>query len=113
MLKRLVTLVEIAALLGALVFVFMLFGNEPESGSGGAVQSPGARIYSANCSGCHGADGGGSTGPQLSGGTVVRDFPNVDDQVRFVTKGRDGMPAFGGRLKPADIRLAVEYTRTL
>ena len=80
MLKRLVLVVEIAALLGALVFVFMLFANEPDSGSGGAVtQSPGARIYAANCAGCHGSDGGGSTGPQLAGGKVVRDFPNVDD----------------------------------
>jgi mono/diheme cytochrome c family protein len=40
-------------------------------------------------------------------------FPNVDDQITFVSEGSGAMPAFGGRLSPAEIREVVQYTRTL
>jgi mono/diheme cytochrome c family protein len=52
-------------------------------------------------------------GPQLAGGVAKRRFPNVDDQVAFVTHGRGSMPAFGGQLSAEQIRQVVEYTRTL
>jgi mono/diheme cytochrome c family protein len=112
MFKRVVNVVEVLALVGAAVFVVLLFANEPGTG-GAASSSPGAAIFSENCARCHGADGGGGIGPQLSGGKVVKAFPNVDAQVQFVTRGRDGMPSFGDTLSPAQIRQVVEYTRTL
>ena len=111
MLKRVVNVVEVLALIGAAVFVVMLFANEP-SGSN-TPASPGAALFSQNCARCHGTDGGGGLGPQLSGGRVVEAFPNVDDQITFVTRGRDGMPPFGSTLSPAQIKQVVEYTRTL
>jgi mono/diheme cytochrome c family protein len=109
--KRIVNVVEVLALIGAAVFVVALFANEP--GGTNAPESPGAALFSENCARCHGADGGGGLGPQLSGGEVVEAFPSVEDQITFVTRGRDGMPAFGDTLTAAQIRQVVEYTRTL
>ncbi len=111
MLKRVVAAAEVLALLGAAVAVVMLFANEP-GGSSAGPSTPGAALFASNCASCHGADGGGGIGPQLSGGAVVRDFPNETDQIAVVTKGRGGMPAFGGQLSPDQIRQVVEYTRT-
>ena len=110
MLHRIVTVAEIVAGLAVLVFVVMLFANEPGGTSG--AQGPGARLFSDNCASCHGADGSGGAGPQLSGGAVVRRFPNPSDQIAFVTNGQGAMPAFGGMLSPAEIRQVVAYTRT-
>ena len=39
------------------------------------------------CSGCHGADGGGGTGYQLSGGSVLQTFPSPIDQMVHVARG--------------------------
>ena len=111
MFKRFVNVVEVLALVAVAVVVVMLFANEP--GGSNTPASPGATLFSENCARCHGADGGGGLGPQLSGGHVVDAFPNVDDQIRFVTRGRDGMPPFGNSLTPAQIKQVVEYTRTL
>ncbi len=71
------------------------------------------RSFAANCARCHGSDGGGGLGPQLSDGAVVKRFPNVADQVKFVTRGGSGMPAFGGQLSAKEIQQVVDYTRTL
>jgi mono/diheme cytochrome c family protein len=113
--KRIVYGVEILAVLGAALFVVMLFANEPsDTSSGGtATSDPGAEIYAASCAGCHGADGGGGTGPQLSDGSVVAAFPDAADEVTFVTDGDGSMPAFGSRLSPEQIQQVVDYTRTL
>jgi mono/diheme cytochrome c family protein len=113
MFKRLVNVVEVLALIGAAIFVLLLFTNEPDSGGSSGPQTPGAKIYAASCAGCHGSDGGGGTGPQLAGGAAKARFPNVDDQITFVSDGGGAMPAFGGELSPAEIRQVVEYTRTL
>jgi mono/diheme cytochrome c family protein len=43
----------------------------------------------------------------------VKRFPDVDDQIAFVSDGSGAMPSFAGRLSPAQIREVVEYTRTL
>ena len=90
----------------------LLFTNDPDPGSS-APTTPGAQVYAANCAGCHGADGGGGTGPQLAGGAVTERFPDVEDQVAFVEDGSGSMPSFAGRLTPAQTREVVEYTRTL
>jgi mono/diheme cytochrome c family protein len=116
MFRRVVNVIEVLAVVAVAVFVIMLFANEPSGGSragGGGGATPGARIYAANCASCHSADGSGGIGPQLSDGKVVHAFPNVNDEVQFVTNGRDGMPAFGGELSPAEVADVVNYTRTL
>jgi mono/diheme cytochrome c family protein len=113
MFRRVVNVVEILALVAVAFAVVMLFANEGGTSYNATGASPGAQVYAANCATCHGADGGGGTGPQLAGGAAVKRFPSVDDQIRFVTDGKGGMPAFGGQLSPAQIRAVVEYTRTL
>lgn len=54
----------------------------------------GAETYS-NCSSCHGANGGGGTGRQFSGGEVLATFPNIEDQLRFVYWGTSGYNSDG------------------
>jgi mono/diheme cytochrome c family protein len=112
MFKRIVNAIEILALVGAVVFVVMLFANEPGGGgsaSGGG--SPGQQLYAENCATCHGADGQGAVGPQLAGRMTQR-FPNVDDQITLVSDGSGGMPSFKDKLTAAQIQQVVEYTRT-
>lgn len=47
----------------------------------------GAEVYTANCSGCHGANGEGGVGYQFAGGEVLKTFPHIEDQLRFVYAG--------------------------
>ena len=110
LLRRLVNLVEIVALVAAFAFVLLLFVNEPDDG-GGTARSPGAEIYSSNCATCHGATGQGGVGPRLAD-VVVGRYPDAADEIRVVTSGRSGMPAFSSRLSADEIRAVVEYTRT-
>jgi hypothetical protein len=49
---------------------------------------------------------------QLSDGTVRAAFPDVDDEIERVTRGRSGMPAFGPDLSASDVRRVVEDTHT-
>ena len=112
--KRIVNVVEVLALVAAVVFVVLLFtngnGGGSSSGSGGGA-STGAQLFAANCATCHGADGQGAVGPQLAG-QVTKSFPNIEDQIKFVSEGSGGMPSFAGKLSPQQIRQVVEYTRT-
>jgi mono/diheme cytochrome c family protein len=116
MFKRIVNTVEVLALLATVVFVIMLFANQSDDGGGGAGAAgsgPGAELYAANCARCHGSDGGGGIGPQLSDGQVADEFPDVADEIDVVTDGEGSMPAFGDRLSPTEIDDVVEYTRRL
>lgn len=108
MLKRFVTAIELLTMVGVVVFVVLLFANEPSTS--GTAPSPGGQLFQANCASCHGAQGEGGIGPRLAG-VVTHDFPNETDQINFVTKGKGSMPAFGGNLSPAQIRQVVDYTR--
>ncbi|MBM3672370.1 MAG: cytochrome c [Actinobacteria bacterium] len=107
MFKRIVTVIEVLALAGALFFVVMLFGNE-----GGGTLTPSAAVYDANCASCHGGDGGGGLGPQLAG-VVEEKYPDIEDQIAFVEEGQGAMPGFSGSLSDDEIRQVVEYTRSL
>ena len=110
--KQVVRGIEALALVAALVFVVMLFANDGGGGSDDAAPaSVGAQLYSSNCAGCHGADGGGGLGPKLAG-QVTKDFPDIEDQIAFVAEGEGAMPAFGGDLSEEQLRQIVEYTRT-
>jgi mono/diheme cytochrome c family protein len=112
MFKRIVNVVGVLALLGAAVFVVLLFANEPGGGGGGASSgSSGKQLFAANCATCHGADGQGAVGPQLAG-RMTQQFPDIEDQITLVTNGSGGMPSFSGKLSAQQIRAVVEYTRT-
>lgn len=96
--------------------------------------SEGGAIYSAQCSACHGATGGGGTGPAFAGGDLAETFPEWETQVEWVTLGSDGwvaehggtygandkpvygfsgaaMPAFADELSEEEILLVVRYER--
>jgi mono/diheme cytochrome c family protein len=49
----------------------------------------GAEVYSG-CAGCHGAAGGGGAGYAFAGGEVMKTFPHIEDQLRYVYFGTQG-----------------------
>jgi mono/diheme cytochrome c family protein len=113
MFKRGVVVVELLALVAAAGFVIALFVYDPGDGGGGRDEpTTGPEIFAASCAGCHGADGGGGAGPQLSDGAVVEAYPDPAAEVAVVTDGTGTMPAFGDDLTPEQIAAVVEYTRT-
>jgi mono/diheme cytochrome c family protein len=60
----------------------------------------GKQVFADNCAACHGADGGGGSGPKLAGEQAYTDPGVVVDQVR---NGGGGMPAFGDRLSAQEL----------
>lgn len=77
-----------------------------------------ASTYKAKCTGCHGADGKGSTAPGKALG--VHDFTSETvtkmsdaDLIGTVTAGRNKMPAYGKSLKDTEIKDLVAYIRDL
>jgi len=56
--------------------------------------SVGAEVYNS-CANCHGAAGGGANGYKLSGGAVLRTFPRIEDQIRYVYYGTEDFKAAG------------------
>ncbi len=85
-------------------------------GGGGGTRvdetSSGRELFVALCARCHGRNGEGGVGPQLSDGRVLERFPDEADQIAFVRRGRGAMPAFGRQLGPRQIERVVRYTRT-
>jgi mono/diheme cytochrome c family protein len=117
-----VNVVQAIAVILAALFVVMLFVNEPEdlepataapAAAGAEIEIDAAAVFADRCAGCHGPDGGGGVGPQLSDGRVAAAYPDIEDQIVVVTDGRGGMPAFGTRLAPEEIRAVVAFSRTL
>jgi mono/diheme cytochrome c family protein len=97
----------------------------------------GAEIYAARCASCHGGGGGGGVGRPLSGGEVVKTFPDIESMLEFVWVGTEGfgvgqpygdpnreggqhlggsyngslMPAFSGVLTEDELLAVVRYER--
>ena len=70
--------------------------------------------------------GGGAFGPNLTGGSSIRQFPNQSDMIAFISKGSElgkrygeqgqgsgRMPAFGQIYTDDQLKLIVEYVRSL
>ncbi|MCP4247982.1 MAG: cytochrome c, partial [bacterium] len=94
-------------------------------------------LYSAYCARCHTAGysagpvgalepGSGGLGPSLRDGRSVVQFPDAEDHYEFILNGsvngqpygvtgigRGWMPGFGAVLSEADLRLIVEFERSL
>jgi cytochrome c6 len=70
----------------------------------------GRQIFVANCQRCHGPRGQGGVGPKLAG-VVTHTFPNISNQINVVSNGAGQMPAWKGKLTPAQIQAVVRYTR--
>ena len=103
-----------------------------------AINVEGESIFNTNCARCHTKGwsfnepeilGGGAFGPNLTNGTALRQFPNPEDQIEFITDGSEygepygirgvggdeggGMPGFGQVLTEGQIRAVVDYVRSL
>ena len=85
--------------------------NEPPSGG----QRSGAAVYAQTCARCHGSDGRAQTAKGRSVGatdlTSSAWIPDTARDTRIVTRGKEAMPAFKGKLKPAEIEAVVSYIR--
>ncbi len=106
-------------------------------GSGAPIVD-GESLFNGNCARCHTrgfsfnrpeVSGGGRYGPSLRGGSTVRQFPKVEDMIKFIREsaaygiaygqggiGHDaggGMPHFGEVLSDADIQAIIDYERSL
>lgn len=110
------------------VWAVLYIGSLSEAKVGEESQlEHGGTLYAEQCAGCHGATGGGGTGPALSGGAVLETFPNRADQLLWVYGGSQawpsetygaqdkpvagGMPGFGANLTPEELFLIVRYER--
>lgn len=86
------------------------------SKSATSSSTPGAQIFTDNCASCHGAQGDGNRelgAPKLNDAIWL--YGNSREAViRQITKPRMGqMPAWGGRLDEATIRMLAVYVHTL
>ena len=77
-----------------------------------------AANYKAKCAMCHGADGKGDTPVGKKMG--VHDFASPEvakasdaDLITATTKGKNKMPAYGGKLSDGDIKDLIGYIRQL
>lgn len=87
---------------------------ERQSAAGGKTApalapEAGSRLFAHHCAPCHGKDGRGGVGPDLTA-TRYRYGKRHDDIVKTVTGGRPGgMPAFGSQLSAAEIAALADY----
>lgn len=77
-----------------------------------------ASTFKAKCALCHGADGKGDTPVGKKMGAKDFSSPEVQKQSdsdlqQIVTKGKNKMPAYDGKLKPEEIKALVAYIRQL
>jgi cytochrome c6 len=93
--------------------VTLLAGGMIAVCSSSAVAQDAAATYKTKCAMCHGADGkGGKMGTRDFASPEVK--AETDAQLTdTVTKGKGKMPAYGEKLKPAEITGLVAYIRTL
>jgi mono/diheme cytochrome c family protein len=74
------------------IWLILYAGSLSPAATGGPTQlTLGAEVYAGKCASCHGAGGGGGVGRPLSGGEVLKTFPNIADQIAFVAHGSDGV----------------------
>ena len=102
------------SLLSATVFavsmgVQQVFAGPGSTASTAKLIKAGKGLFTKNCVSCHGANAKGGEGPNLQGITMS------DARItKMVNNGKPGqMPAFGDKLKAADIKAVIAYLRSL
>lgn len=121
---------SVLAILPLWAFMYALTLDPPTAKTLGPL-AEGAIVYS-QCASCHGATGGGGSGPALSGGAVLATFPKPADHVKWVILGTNGfidrkiatygakntpveasknMPGWGTSLKPMELLSVVRHER--
>ena len=111
--------IKVGLILPALsLFIFTVSGND--TGHSGpdetaALQRSGAAVFAQTCARCHGSDGRARTAKGRAVGatdlTSSAWIPDTARDTRIVTRGKEEMPAFRGKLKPAEIEAVVNYIR--
>lgn len=93
--------------------------------SSSSASGPGATVFSANCSSCHGASGQGTPGafPPLAGNSAVT-AADPKEIIQIVLNGKTGplnvggttyngtMPPWKSQLKPDEIAAVLTYIRS-
>jgi mono/diheme cytochrome c family protein len=82
-------------------------------GSDAAARIPlGRQVYVRECSRCHLLGGRGYPGvyPNLAGNPIVT-LNSPEPMIEIVTRGRGGMPAFGGQLPDQKVAAVISYVR--
>lgn len=76
--------------------------------------SVGQTIFKTNCVSCHGRDGEGKIGPNLTDGHF-KNVRKVEDIARVIIQGagNGAMPAWGTRLHPNEVVLVSAYVASL
>jgi cytochrome c oxidase cbb3-type subunit 3 len=74
----------------------------------------GASIFASNCTSCHGIDGSGMAGPNLTDDYYIH-VRKIEDIHDVITNGRKNgaMPAWGNRLMPVERVLVASYVASL
>lgn len=74
----------------------------------------GQSVFKSNCTNCHGRQGEGKNGPNLTD-DFYKNVSKVEDIARVISKGggNGAMPAWSSRLKPNEIVLTASYVASL
>lgn len=85
-------------------------------GSGDKVEAyiaVGKQLYANLCSACHGENGKGTVGPDLTASRYKYGKSRLDI-AKSISEGRPGgMPAFNGQINPEQVEGLVEYVLSL
>ena len=100
-----------------IVLTLCILVAAPAAFAGGSG-SDGAAIYKSKCAMCHGPDGAGQT--TMGKNLKLRDLRSAEVQkqtdaelAKWIADGKGKMPAYKGKLTPADIDAVVAFIRTL
>lgn len=79
-----------------------------------AEESAGKDLYQNNCAKCHGANGEGDKGPNLTTEKKKKKWEAAPEKLpNKIAGGGFGMPKFRERLKPEEIQAIADYVRAL
>ena len=74
----------------------------------------GKDLFKNNCARCHGDDGTGGKGPNLTSEKRQAKWKDSDEKlVKKITNGGWGMPKFGKTLKADEIKAIASFVRSL
>lgn len=83
-----------------------------EAASGFEIDA--AALFSGNCASCHGEDGSGGLGSNLTSSNAYKHGRNADGIRASIADGRgEMMPAFGGQFSAAQLDALTDYCLNL
>ncbi len=93
-------------------------GSPPEvpvgaDGTADPVLVAGRDVFGGSCKRCHGASGGGGSGPRLHGNDFDLEFPNIGALVEVISSGRNQMPSFSSSLTEEQLDAVARYIREI